>query len=126
MDARNFPKAFASTEALGTEALGRETTDPILSDDIVGAIARWSRHMQAQRNCRHTCMFGVPKTLASCAHCLEGRLRTINLYKHIPPEKNCDFLDAANRLRSWLLNLEARYDNFGDKPLAIQALSDCA
>ena len=42
--------------------------------------------------------------MRTCAHCLEGGLRTLNLYKAPPFGMDCPYLMAADILGAWNKN----------------------
>jgi len=81
--------------------LMRSVSHTILEHSVADGLKLWRLGMNRHRNCAQTCAFGPDINTKTCAHCLEGRLRTFNLYKQIGPETDCPFRNAANALRTW-------------------------
>ncbi|OEJ69028.1 hypothetical protein [Magnetovibrio blakemorei] len=75
----------------------------ILSENFTDAVTMWCHGMKDLRNCNEACCLGGQKCPNTCAHCLEGGLRTINLYLHPPLGLECQYLKAAKALQAWTL-----------------------
>ncbi len=76
-------------------------SETILKDGVVDGISMWRERHSYRRSCVGNCMFGGEPTLLQCAACIEGSLRTFNLYEQTPPEADCMLLKAAHVLKSW-------------------------
>ncbi|MEG3618020.1 hypothetical protein V5T82_06095 [Magnetovibrio sp. PR-2] len=75
--------------------------DSVLKDGAPSGLALWRQRMNPKRGCAQGCLFGASMTTESCAHCLEGRLRTLNLYRQTPLNTDCIYLRAADVLKDW-------------------------
>lgn len=73
----------------------------VLENGITPGISLWQTAMNQHSNCAARCIFGFRRNDKSCASCLEGRLRTANLYKQVSPDADCPLLKAADELRAW-------------------------
>ena len=76
--------------------------DTILQEGAESGLVLWRQRMNSSRGCASDCPFGVEHDTAMCAHCLEGRLRTLNLYRQTPLSAECVYLRAADTLKNWL------------------------
>ena len=79
----------------------------ILADGVEAGVALCHQLKENNKDCTKNCSYsGAQGKFASCVHCLEGRLRTINLYEHTPLAMDCSYLKAADALKSWSQSIE--------------------
>ena len=72
--------------------------ETVLKDGAESGPALWQQRMKSTRGCTQDCLFGKTKDDMACAHCLEGRFRTLNLYRQTPLSVDCVFMQAAQVL----------------------------
>lgn len=65
------------------------------------AVEIWSQIRTESGTCADDCVFGGAKSPMKCAHCLEGRLRTISLSRHSKNDKEDQYLEFARQLNAW-------------------------
>lgn len=78
-------------------------SNTILSQNFADAVTMWCLGMKELRDCNDECCLGGQKCPSTCAQCLEGGLRAINLYLHPPMGLDCQYLKAAKALQAWTL-----------------------
>ena len=75
--------------------------ETVLQDGVEDALALWRQRMNLKRDCAVGCPFGIDGDAHPCAPCLEGRFRTMNLYRQTPLSVDCVFLRAVDTLKTW-------------------------
>ena len=73
--------------------------ETVLKDGAESGLALWRQRINPKRSCSQSCPFGSKNDVKACTHCLEGRFRTLNLYRQTPLNVDCVFMRAAQALK---------------------------
>ena len=65
------------------------------------AVEIWTQTRTESGLCVDVCVWGGPTSPMKCAHCLEGRLRTLSLSLHLRNHKEDLYLELARQLNAW-------------------------
>ncbi len=80
--------------------MDQEIIDALSAGEWKKAVKFWSQTQNESGECAEFCAWGGAKTLLKCAHCLEGRLRTMSLYSHIDEGEDI-LLKLSRELNDW-------------------------
>lgn len=77
-------------------------TEKVTSGEIEQALMLWKEFMQKAGRCDVACPFSVSPEYITCAHCLTGKLLTIDLHIGTTGPKETHYANVASALQDWI------------------------